>query len=610
MAHQAIYRKWRPMVFEDIVGQQHITKTLKNQITSGKIGHAYLFCGTRGTGKTTCAKVLARAVNCLNNHDGSPCNECEICKGIIDGSILDVNEIDAASNRKIDDIREIISDVKYVASTAKYTIYIIDEVHMLTTEAFNALLKTLEEPPEHVIFILATTEPQKVPQTILSRCQRFDFRRIRTDDIILRMKEIAYGDGLNISEKAYRMIARMGDGSMRDALSVLERVVSASGTDVTEDSVIESLGLSTQDNVFGIMDAVINNSPDDILKIIDELLANGRDLSTFADSVIKYLRDLMICKVSSEPDKILDYGSEDMVKLKAQCDKLSFEKITNGTTLLSDVKAEAKWVKAPRVIYELAFIRFARPEVDYTPEALMDRLKEMENKASFGGGADNSALEARVDALEKKLKNGVVPQSKAEEKKPEKKAEKTVSARLFVPIPQEELNGDNPIVVLAKKWDKLSKTICAQAAHLKAFLLNRPIAIDATGFILLFKRDEEFSKNLSLQYKNDLSRLFKKISGTDYQIKSAFEDELEGNIIDYWSLKPKSPQQTDETPESEDPLDAISNDFADIVELSDEKEFVNYNSEDDNFEQSEIDENSDSDEEEFLEGNEIPSDDE
>lgn len=610
MAHQAIYRKWRPMVFEDIVGQQHITKTLKNQITSGKIGHAYLFCGTRGTGKTTCAKVLARAVNCLNNHDGSPCNECEICKGIIDGSILDVNEIDAASNRKIDDIREIISDVKYVASTAKYTIYIIDEVHMLTTEAFNALLKTLEEPPEHVIFILATTEPQKVPQTILSRCQRFDFRRIRTDDIILRMKEIAYGDGLNISEKAYRMIARMGDGSMRDALSVLERVVSASGTDVTEDSVIESLGLSTQDNVFGIMDAVINNSPDDILKIIDELLANGRDLSTFADSVIKYLRDLMICKVSSEPDKILDYGSEDMVKLKAQCDKLSFEKITNGTTLLSDVKAEAKWVKAPRVIYELAFIRFARPEVDYTPEALMDRLKEMENKASFGGGADNSALEARVDALEKKLKNGVVPQSKAEEKKPEKKAEKTVSARLFVPIPQEELNGDNPIVVLAKKWDKLSKTICAQAAHLKAFLLNRPIAIDATGFILLFKRDEEFSKNLSLQYKNDLSRLFKKISGTDYQIKSAFEDELEGNIIDYWSLKPQSPQQTYETPESEDPLDAISNDFADIVELSDEKEFVNYNSEDDNFEQSEIDENSDSDEEEFLEGNEIPSDDE
>ncbi len=610
MAHQAIYRKWRPMVFEDIVGQQHITKTLKNQITSGKIGHAYLFCGTRGTGKTTCAKVLARAVNCLNNHDGSPCNECEICKGIIDGSILDVNEIDAASNRKIDDIREIISDVKYVASAAKYTIYIIDEVHMLTTEAFNALLKTLEEPPEHVIFILATTEPQKVPQTILSRCQRFDFRRIRTDDIILRMKEIAYGDGLNISEKAYRMIAHMGDGSMRDALSVLERVVSASGTDVTEDSVIESLGLSTQDNVFGIMDAVINNSPDDILKIIDELLANGRDLSAFADSVIKYLRDLMICKVSSEPDKILDYGSEDMVKLKAQCDKLSFEKITNGTTLLSDVKAEAKWVKAPRVIYELAFIRFARPEIDYTPEALMDRLKEMENKASFGGGADNSALEARVDALEKKLKNGVVPQSKAEGKKPEKKAEKTVSARLFVPIPQEELNGDNPIVALAKKWDKLSKTICAQAAHLKAFLLNRPIAIDATGFILLFKRDEEFSKNLFLQYKNDLSRLFRKISGTDYQIKSAFEDELEGNIIDYWSLKPKSPQQTDETPESEDPLDAISSDFADIVELSDEKEFVNYNSEDDNFEQSEIYENSDSDEEEFLEGNEIPSDDE
>ena len=611
MAHQAIYRKWRPMVFEDIIGQTHITKTLKNQITTGKVGHAYLFCGTRGTGKTTCAKVLARAVNCLNNHDGSPCNECEICRGIIDGSILDVNEIDAASNRKIDDIREIISDVKYVASIAKYTIYIIDEVHMLTTEAFNALLKTLEEPPKHVIFILATTEPQKVPQTILSRCQRFDFKRIRLDDIVLRMREIAHGDGYNITEGAYRMIARMGDGSMRDALSVLERVVSSSGTDITENDVSEALGLSTQENVFGIVDAVTNNMPDKILRIIDDILVNGRDLNTFTDSVIKYLRDLMICKVSSDPERMLDYSAEDMVKLKAQCEKLTFEKITNGTSVLSKAKADAKWVKSPRVIYELAFLRIARPEIDFTQEALMDRLRSMEN-ISAAPAVDQSLL-MRINASEEKIKNGItVLQPESEEKKTIVKPPKQeVSVRLYNPIPESELNGANPIIANAKKWDKISNTICAKAGHLRAFLTNRPITVDADGFILLFKRDEEFSKNLAVQYRTELEAQFAKVSGCSFKLKNAFLDEMEGNIIDYWKLPTldtavTSEESLEDMPQSEDPLDNISKDFSDIVEMSDDSEFVGYTSEDDDFSQSEIDDDYES--EEFLEQDEIPGD--
>lgn len=602
MEHQAIYRKWRPMVFEDIVGQSHITKTLKNQIITGKIGHAYLFCGTRGTGKTTCAKVLSRAVNCLDNHNGSPCNKCEICRGIIDGSILDVNEIDAASNRKIDDIREIISDVKYVASAAKYTIYIIDEVHMLTTEAFNALLKTLEEPPEHVIFILATTEPQKVPQTILSRCQRFDFKRIRIEDIILRMREIAHGDGLNLTDGAYKMIARLGDGSMRDALSVLERVVSSCGTNITEQDITETLGLSTQENVFGMIDAVIRNSPEDILNIIDNILSEGRDLNTFADAVIKQLRDLMICKVSSAPESMLDYSSEDMIKLKAQCDKLSFEKITNGISLLSSVKADAKWVKSPRVIYELAFIRFARPETDSTPEALMDRLRTLE--LDMTPMTSDSNLTARVEAIEEKLKNGIQVKSIEKDKEQKKEQKKTTSKRLYNPIPEEQLNSANPIVAIAKKWDKLANTICSQAGHLRAFLINRPITIDADGLILLFKRDEEFSKNLSHQYKNDLSRLFKKISGSNYEIKSAYEDELEGHIIDYWNLNaPEGAENADsDIDEVSDPLENISKKFSDIVEMSDDSDFIGYQSENDDFEQSEFD---DSDSEEFLEENEL-----
>lgn len=611
MAHQAIYRKWRPMVFEDIIGQTHITKTLKNQIITGKVGHAYLFCGTRGTGKTTCAKVLARAVNCLDNHDGSPCNKCSVCKGIIDGSILDVNEIDAASNRKIDDIREIISDVKYVASEAKYTIYIIDEVHMLTTEAFNALLKTLEEPPEHVIFILATTEPQKVPQTILSRCQRFDFKRIRVEDIILRMKEIAVGDGLKISEEALHMIARLGDGSMRDALSVLERVVSSCGSDITEKDIIDTLGLSAQENVFGMIDAVSASSPEKILEIIDNLMADGRDLSTFTDSVIKHLRDLMICKVSSQPDKMLDYSSEDMVKLKAQSEKLTFEKITNGISLLSSVKADAKWVKSPRTIYELAFIRFARPETDSTPEAIMDRLSSMELGMSAAPQKSDTELAKRVEAIEEKLKNGIAVASPKEDTTVKKAEKKTTSVRLYNPIPESELNSANPIVVIAKKWDKIAKQMCLAAGHLRPCIMNRSVTIDADGLILIFKRNEEFSKNLARQYKNELIKLFKKISGGDYVLKSAYEDELDGRIIDYWSLP--SPENTD-TPNEEiaeqiiDPLESISKKFNDIIEMSDDSEFVDYDSSEDNFEQSELDD--DDEREEFLEENELQNPDE
>ena len=268
MSHQAIYRKWRPTVFEDIIGQSHITNTLKNQITSGRISHAYLFCGTRGTGKTTCAKVLSRAVNCLNSKDGSPCNECAVCKGILDGSILDVTEIDAASNNGVDNIREIRNDVKYVASTAKYTVYIIDEVHMLSGGAFNALLKTLEEPPEHVIFILATTEPHKVPQTILSRCQRFDFRRIRPDDITIRMKQIAHSDGFEISDDAFNLLSRLADGSMRDGLSLMERVISACGNTITADDIIKTLGICDLDTSHSLLEAIIGNDVEDILSII------------------------------------------------------------------------------------------------------------------------------------------------------------------------------------------------------------------------------------------------------------------------------------------------------------------------------------------------------
>ena len=291
MAYQAIYRKWRPQVFEDIIGQSHITTTLKNQIMNDRISHAYLFCGTRGTGKTTAAKVFAKAVNCLNPKNGSPCNECEICRGIQNGSILDVTEIDAASNNSVDNIRDLREDVNYVAARTKYRVYIIDEVHMLTTGAFNALLKTLEEPPAHVIFILATTEVHKIPETILSRCQRFDFRRITPNDIIVRMKEIAAADGINITDDAYELLAQMADGSMRDGLSILERCVSACGTNLDRDSVTSVLGIAKSDLLFRLGSAVIENDSERVLNLIDSAT---RLLSI--SEICLYARSLMIRK--------------------------------------------------------------------------------------------------------------------------------------------------------------------------------------------------------------------------------------------------------------------------------------------------------------------------
>lgn len=608
------------MVFEDIVGQGHITRTLKNQIISGNIGHAYLFCGTRGTGKTTCAKVLSRAVNCLNNHDGSPCNECEICRGIIDGSILDVVEIDAASNNGVDNIREIRDDVRYVATEAKYTVYIIDEVHMLSGGAFNALLKTLEEPPEHVIFILATTEPQRVPQTILSRCQRFDFKRIKPADIIVRMKEIAHGDGLDISEDAYALLARLADGSMRDGLSLLERVISSSGGNtVTAASITETLGISTLDSIYSVTDAVISGSVEDILSVIDGVLSDGKDLRTFIDSLIKYFRDLMILKVSSGSSETLDYSAEELVNLRNQSAKMTFEKISHAVSVLSDAQAEAKFIKAPRVIYELALIKLARPETDASPAAFADRLSAVEQKLKNGAAPVQAipakaevSIERRLDAIEEKLKNASLNPAEKEEKKEEapKSKKKEVSKRLYNPIPPSELNSGNPLVKLAKNWQNTVRTILSGAPHLMAPLMNRDITIDADGIILLYKKEENLSKNLAIRYMADIKKGFKKATGSDCDIKAVTADDLDSeNIIDFWDLPaPAKDAAEEEAPlnNNADPLDTVLRDFPEIVENTDGREFLDFDPNSDGFSQSSFDDAK----EEFLEKGELPSEDE
>ncbi len=583
MAYQAIYRKWRPVVFEDIVGQNHITTTLRNQVTSGRVSHAYLFCGTRGTGKTTCAKVFSRAVNCLNPQNGSPCNECEICKGILDGSIMDVSEIDAASNNGVENIREIREDVNYVATRTKYRVYIIDEVHMLSDGAFNALLKTLEEPPAHVIFILATTEAHKMPETILSRCQRFDFKRIRNADISARMKEIAYGDGLKITESAFSLLAKLADGSMRDGLSILERCVLACGDSIDAPDITSVLGIADSECNAKAVECMEKSDTQGILKLLDSLVSDGRDLNLFVDSLVKYLRDLMVAKVCESPRELLDYAVEELPLLTGQAERLSFEKLSHAASVLNSARAEAKWVKSPRMIYELALIKLTAPALDNSEESLLDRIKTLEKQVK-----DGIKVVATVDESAKKEE----PQPKKEPKQP--------SAKLFVPIDESQLTASSPVVIAARKWETVAASIAKKYPHIAHCVIDRKITIDGEGIILIFEATERMLKGIAAAYVNSIREMVEKGTGYDFVVKAAFREDIEDNIIDYWSIKGASPEMSENIPDSDvvsgdniqkqDPLDELIEKYPEIVEVTDESEFLEYDVNSEDFEQSELDE--------------------
>ncbi len=597
MAHQAIYRKWRPLTFDDIVGQEHITRTLKNQIVSGAVGHAYLFCGTRGTGKTTCAKVLSRGVNCLNPQNGNPCNECEVCRGILDGSIMDVTEMDAASNNGVDDIREIIEDINYVASNAKRTVYIIDEVHMLSTSAFNALLKTLEEPPENVVFILATTEAHKVPQTILSRCQRFDFKRIRNEDIIVRMKEIAYADGYDITGDAYRILASLAEGSMRDGLSIMERVISACGNKVTAEDIEQTLGISSQDTVFDLTDAIAEGDASRVIAIIDKAIADGKELSQLATSQLAHFRSLMLCKISPNPQTLIDTDPETLVRYKSQSEKLTFDKINHATTLISNAIADARVAKSARIVYELAFIKIARPDMDSSPEAVMDRLSAVEAKIITGvmpvktqeNTVDNSDLVRRIERVEEAIKNGVTARAEVEEESEPEPENTKQSSRMFVPIPEEELNFDYPTAVLARNWEKLIAQMLKKECPYVMLLRNCTVTFDREGLIILVPEERDsFTLGSALNHIDEIRRLFKEVSATDYTIKIANRGEFDQrNILNPFSL-PKTNKKPDaenenvseksdtvsEASEPHDKFNEFFNQFSSIITDGDRQELI------------------------------------
>ena len=380
MGYTALYRKFRPITFSELVGQEHITKTLRNQIMADRVGHAYLFNGGRGTGKTSSAKILARAINCLNPKDGEPCNECEICKGALNGSLTDIVEMDAASNNSVEDIRSIREEVNFLPTKAKYRVYIIDEVHMLSPGAFNALLKTLEEPPEHVKFILATTEPQKLPATILSRCQRFDFKRISNEDIIKRLEIVCKESNIEISEGALKIIAVLAEGAMRDALSILERCVQDGENKIDEDKIKDLVGIPKITYVHSIVEAIAEYDIDKALSSMDEILNQGKDLNNFLWEIIKYVKDVLIYKSSGKADL---YNEEEISNIKTLADKVTKEKLVNLIYELSNLENDMKWSTQKTIVFQASIIKLCSKEIG-TGGDVEERLEKIENYLKSG----------------------------------------------------------------------------------------------------------------------------------------------------------------------------------------------------------------------------------
>ena len=385
MSYTALYRKFRPQEFEDVKGQDHIVTTLKNQIKADRIGHAYLFCGTRGTGKTTVAKIFAKAVNCENPVDGSPCGECAICKAIADGSSMNVIEIDAASNNGVDNIRQIREEVTYRPTEGRFKVYIIDEVHMLSAGAFNALLKTLEEPPAYVIFILATTEAHKIPITILSRCQRYDFHRISIDTIANRLMDLMAEEQVDVEERAIRYVAKAGDGSMRDALSLLDQCIAFHlGETLTYENVLEVLGAVDTEIFSRLLRQIINKDITGAIGTLDTLVDEGREMGQMVNDFTWYLRNLLLMQSSDDMEEVLDMSKENIAALKEEAQLVKTEVLMRYIRIFSELGNQVKYATQKRILIEIAIIKLCKPQMEKDYESVIDRIASIEAKLANG----------------------------------------------------------------------------------------------------------------------------------------------------------------------------------------------------------------------------------
>ena len=390
LEYTALYRKFRPLKFDEIVGQEHIVRTLKNELINDRVGHAYLFNGGRGTGKTSAAKILARAVNCLNPKDGEPCNECAVCKAALEGSLTDIVEMDAASNNSVEDVRAIRDEVNFLPTVAKYRVYIIDEVHMLSTGAFNALLKTLEEPPAHVKFILATTEPQKLPATILSRCQRFDFKKISNDNIEKRLNFVCEQSNIDITPEAKKLIAILAEGAMRDALSILERCMQEEGK-ITEDLVKELVGIPKTESVNKITKSILQKNTEDALDAINEIISEGKDISNFLWEIIKYVKDILVFKTNT---KLEIYSEAEKNQIKELADSTTKERLISMIYELSNLQNDMKWSSQKLIMFQVTIIK------------LCNEVSTSSTVSSGDSGASSKEVEDlkyKINRLEKQI---------------------------------------------------------------------------------------------------------------------------------------------------------------------------------------------------------------
>ena len=395
MSYTALYRKFRPLSFSEMVGQEHITRTLKNQIIANRVGHAYLFNGSRGTGKTSAAKILARAINCLNPVDGEPCNECEICKGALNGSLTDIVEMDAASNNSVEDIRSIREEVNFLPTKAKYRVYIIDEVHMLSTGAFNALLKTLEEPPEHVKFILETTEPQKLPATILSICQRFDFKRISDENIVKRLEIVCKESNIEISKEALEIIATLAEGAMRDALSILERCIQDGENNINADKIKDLVGIPKITYIYNIVKSILEYNVEEAFTTVEDVLKDGKDITNLLWEMIKYVKDILVFKSSG---KIELYNQEEKSKIEELAKETSKERLIDLIYKLSELENNIKWTAQKTIMFQAGMINLCNNKIVVSEGANI-------NNTSTSVGTSN--LEERVSKIENYLRRGV-----------------------------------------------------------------------------------------------------------------------------------------------------------------------------------------------------------
>lgn len=516
--YQALYRKYRPMCFSDVVGEEHITEILKNELKSGKIFHAYLFTGPRGTGKTSCAKILAKAVNCLNSTDGDACCRCDSCRAIADGDVLDITEIDAASNNGVDNIRDLREEVTYAPTTSKYRVYIIDEVHMLSTGAFNALLKTLEEPPAHIIFILATTEVHKLPATILSRCQRFDFHRISPAVIADRILHIADKEGFTIDTSAAEMIAKLSDGGMRDALSTLD-LCAARTHHITEADVISVCSLAGNDYCLELAGHILNSDVGAALSKVDELHKNAVDLQRLCSEMINHYRNLMVARTVKEPSGLIIAAPKELEAIKQQASVYPLEGIVNAINVLNET-LDRMTMSSRRPEFETAIVKLCRPALDTSLSAILDRLERLERTIKYSGSSLSSAeaepkpkkepepTQSQPQAEVKILEDDGMPPIPSEiEAKSDKNAEKGVQ-------PDTNAETESTFEAWPDVLGELTKSAPLMAAVLrgsKAYIKGEFLLIDSGNdqFIPLMRGDPIYRTQIRNAVQTVVGRTYK-----------------------------------------------------------------------------------------------------